>query len=513
MAGTDDVIIKEGVEEETVEAVRSLGEKYKYGWETDIEMEYAPKGLTEDIVRLISEKNEEPEWMTEWRLQAYRRWLQIEEPDWAMVDYPEINFQDQYYYARPKSMETKPKSLDEVDPKLLATYEKLGIPLKEQMILAGVEGADADANPFDGRDGDRKVAVDAVFDSVSVGTTFKKELEEAGVIFCSISEAIKDHPELVKKYLGSVVPPSDNFYATLNSAVFSDGSFVYIPEGVRCPMELSTYFRINAENTGQFERTLIIADKNSYVSYLEGCTAPQRDTAQLHAAVVEIVILEDAEVKYSTVQNWFPGDENGKGGIYNFVTKRADCRGDRAKVMWTQVETGSAVTWKYPSCILRGDDSQGEFYSIAITNNHQQADTGTKMVHLGKNTKSRIVSKGISAGVAQNTYRGLVSMHPKAQNSRNYTQCDSLLIGDKCGAHTVPYIEVKNNSSRVEHEATTSKVDDEQMFYCRQRGMDEEEAVALIVNGFAREVLQALPMEFAMEAQQLVAISLEGSVG
>jgi len=505
-----DVIIKEGVEEETVEAVRTLGEKYKYGWETEIETEYAPKGLSEDIVRLISEKNGEPEWMTDWRLTAYRRWLQLEEPKWAMVNYPEIDFQDQYYYARPKSMTEKPKSLDEVDPMLLQTYEKLGIPLKEQMILAGVEGAEA--TPADAKP-ERKVAVDAVFDSVSVGTTFKKELEEAGVIFCSISEAIKDHPELVRKYLGSVVPPSDNFYATLNSAVFSDGSFVYIPPGVRCPMELSTYFRINAENTGQFERTLIIADKGSYVSYLEGCTAPQRDVAQLHAAVVEIICEEDAEVKYSTVQNWFPGDENGKGGIYNFVTKRADCRGDRSKVSWTQVETGSAVTWKYPSCILRGDDSQGEFYSIAITNNLQQADTGTKMVHLGKNTKSRIVSKGISAGRAQNTYRGLVSIHPKAKNARNYTQCDSLLIGDKCGAHTVPYIEVKNNSSRVEHEATTSKVDEEQLFYCLSRGIGPEEAVALIVNGFAREVLQALPMEFAMEAQQLVAISLEGSVG
>jgi Fe-S cluster assembly protein SufB len=500
MAQNDDVTVKEGVEQDTVDAVRTLGDKYKYGWETEIEMEYAPKGLTEDIVRLISAKNEEPEWMLDWRLEAYRRWLKMVEPDWAMIDYPEIDFQDQYYYARPKSMVDKPKSLDDVDPKLLATYEKLGIPLKEQMILAGVEGAEE--IPADGRNSERKVAVDAVFDSVSVGTTFKKELEQAGVIFCSISEAIREHPELVKQYLGSVVPQTDNFYATLNSAVFSDGSFVYIPEGVRCPMELSTYFRINAENTGQFERTLIIADKGAYVSYLEGCTAPKREVAQLHAAVVEIVILEDAEVKYSTVQNWFPGDENGKGGIYNFVTKRADCRGDRAKVMWTQVETGSAVTWKYPSCILRGDDSQGEFYSIAITNNYQQADTGTKMIHLGKNTKSRIVSKGISAGRAQNTYRGLVSMHPKAKNSRNYTQCDSLLIGNKCGAHTVPYIEVKNNSSRVEHEATTSKVDDEQLFYCRQRGMDEEEAVALIVNGFAREVLQ-----------QLVAISLEGSVG
>ncbi|WBU55826.1 Fe-S cluster assembly protein SufB [Paracoccus sediminicola] len=502
-----DLEVREGVDRETVETVANMG-SYKYGWDTEIEMDYAPKGLSEDIVRLISEKNEEPEWMTEWRLNAYRRWVTMTEPSWAMVNYPDIDFQDQYYYARPKSMEVKPKSLDEVDPKLLATYEKLGIPLKEQMILAGVEGAE-DAAPADSR----RVAVDAVFDSVSVGTTFKDELAKAGVIFCSISEAIREHPELVQKYLGSVVPPSDNFYATLNSAVFSDGSFVYIPPGVTCPMELSTYFRINAENTGQFERTLIIADKGSYVSYLEGCTAPKRDTAQLHAAVVEIVVLEDAEVKYSTVQNWFPGDEEGNGGIYNFVTKRADCREARAKVMWTQVETGSAVTWKYPSCVLRGDDSQGEFYSIAITNNHQQADTGTKMIHLGKNTRSRIVSKGISAGKAQNTYRGLVSMHPKATNSRNYTQCDSLLIGDKCGAHTVPYIEVKNSSSRVEHEATTSKVDDDQMFYCRQRGMDEEEAVALIVNGFAKEVLQALPMEFAMEAQSLVAISLEGSVG
>ncbi len=506
MAVTEDVA-KEGIEQETVDAVKTVGEKYKYGFETDIEMEYAPKGLNEDIVRLISEKNNEPEWLLEWRLAAYRRWVQLEEPDWAMVDYPEIDFQDQYYYARPKSMMEKPKSLDEVDPKLLETYQKLGIPLREQMILAGVEGAED--IPAEGR----KVAVDAVFDSVSVGTTFKEELAKAGVIFMSISEAVQEYPDLVRKYLGSVVPVSDNYYATLNSAVFSDGSFVYIPEGVKCPMELSTYFRINAENTGQFERTLIVADKGSQVSYLEGCTAPKRDIAQLHAAVVEIVIMEDADVKYSTVQNWYPGDEEGKGGIYNFVTKRADCRGDRAKVMWTQVETGSAVTWKYPSCILRGDDSQGEFYSIAITNNYQQADTGTKMIHLGKNTKSRIVSKGISAGRAQNTYRGLVTMHPKAKNSRNFTQCDSLLIGDKCGAHTVPYIEVKNNSSRVEHEATTSKVDDEQMFYCLQRGMDEEEAVALIVNGFAKEVLQALPMEFAMEAQKLVAISLEGSVG
>jgi len=503
MGVVEEMTAKEGVDQETVEAVQSLSGKYKYGWNTDIEMEYAPKGVNTDIVRLISDKNEEPEWMTQWRLKAFERWQEMDEPTWAMVDYPKIDYQDQYYYARPKSMEEKPKSLDEVDPKLLETYKKLGIPLKEQAILAGVEMPE----------GERRVAVDAVFDSVSVGTTFQAELKKAGVIFCSISEAIREHPELVRKYLGTVVPATDNFFATLNSAVFSDGSFVYVPPGVRCPMELSTYFRINAENTGQFERTLIIADKGSYVSYLEGCTAPQRDTTQLHAAVVEIVVLEDAEVKYSTVQNWYPGDENGKGGIYNFVTKRADCREARAKVMWTQVETGSAVTWKYPSCILRGDDSQGEFYSIAIANNYQQADTGTKMIHLGKRTKSRIVSKGISAGRAQNTYRGLVSMHPKARDSRNYTQCDSLLIGDKCGAHTVPYIEVKNNSSRVEHEATTSKVDDDQMFYCRSRGMDEEEAVALVVNGFCKEVLQALPMEFAMEAQQLVAISLEGSVG
>ncbi len=503
----DEAKVKDGVDQDTIEAVKSLGGAYKHGWETEIEMDYAPKGVNADIVRLISGKNGEPEWMLDWRLAAYQRWEKMDEPTWAMVHYPMIDYQDQYYYARPKSMAERPKSLDEVDPKLLETYEKLGIPLKEQMILAGVEGS-ADA-PAEGR----KVAVDAVFDSVSVGTTFQAELAKEGVIFCSMSEAIREHPELVKKYLGSVVPQSDNFFATLNSAVFSDGSFVYVPPGVRCPIELSTYFRINAENTGQFERTLIIADKGSYVSYLEGCTAPQRDTTQLHAAVVEIVVLEDAEVKYSTVQNWYPGDENGKGGIFNFVTKRADCREARAKCMWTQVETGSAVTWKYPSCILRGDESQGEFYSIAITNNYQQADTGTKMTHLGKNTRSRIVSKGISAGHAQNTYRGRVFMHPKAKNSRNYTQCDSLLIGNKCGAHTVPYIEVRNNSSRVEHEATTSKVDDDQLFYCRQRGMDEEEAVALVVNGFCKEVLQALPMEFAMEAQQLVAISLEGSVG
>ena len=478
---------------ETIEQVEQATGKYKYGFVTDIESEKAPKGLDEDTIRFISAKKEEPEWMLEWRLKAFRRWQTMTAPDWAKLDIPPIDYQDIYYYSAPKQAE-KLKSLDEVDPELLATYEKLGIPLNEQKMLANV-------------------AVDAVFDSVSVATTFREELSKAGVIFCPISEAIRDYPELVKRYMGSVIPVGDNYFAALNSAVFTDGSFVYIPKGVRCPMELSTYFRINAENTGQFERTLIIADKGSYVSYLEGCTAPKRDTAQLHAAVVEIIVEEDAEVKYSTVQNWFPGDEEGKGGIYNFVTKRADCRGDRAKIMWTQVETGSAVTWKYPSCILRGNESQGEFYSIAIANNHQQADTGTKMIHLGKDTKSRIVSKGISAGVAQNTYRGLVSMHPKAKNSRNYTQCDSLLIGDKCGAHTVPYIEVKNNSSRCEHEATTSKVDDDQLFYCRQRGMDEEEAVALVVNGFCKEVLQALPMEFAMEAQALVAISLEGSVG
>ena len=499
--------IKDGVDKNTLETVKSVGGKYKHGWETEIEMEFAPKGVNEEIVRLISENNNEPQWMTEWRLSAFNRWKEMKEPSWAMVNYPEIDYQDQYYYAKPKSMVKRPKSLDEVDPALLETYQKLGIPLKEQMVLAGVEGASE--SPAD----TRKVAVDAVFDSVSVGTTFRNELQKAGVIFCPISEAIEEHPELVRKYLGSVVPITDNYFATLNSAVFSDGSFVYVPPGVRCPMELSTYFRINAENTGQFERTLIIADEGSYVSYLEGCTAPQRDTTQLHAAVVELVALEDAEIKYSTVQNWYPGDEEGKGGIYNFVTKRADCRGDRSHVMWTQVETGSAVTWKYPSCILRGKESQGEFYSIAITNNLQQADTGTKMVHLGKGSKSRIVSKGISAGKAQNTYRGLVSVHPRASNCRNYTQCDSLLIGDNCGAHTVPYIEVKNNTSRVEHEATTSKVDEDQLFYCRQRGIDEEAAVALVVNGFCKEVLQSLPMEFAMEAQQLVAISLEGSVG
>ncbi|WP_417711777.1 Fe-S cluster assembly protein SufB [Roseibium aggregatum] len=476
------------------------GQKYKYGFVSDIESEFAPKGLSEDIVHFISEKKEEPEWMLEWRLAAYRRWRSMREPDWAKLNYPEVDFEDLYYYAAPKRDESKPQSLDEVDPQLLETYKKLGIPLSEQEILAGVEPKN-------------RVAVDAVFDSVSVVTTFKEELEKAGVIFCPISEAIRKHPELVRKYLGSVVPVADNFYAALNSAVFSDGSFVYIPEGVRCPMELSTYFRINASNTGQFERTLIIADKNSYVSYLEGCTAPQRDENQLHAAVVELIALEGAEIKYSTVQNWYPGDENGKGGIYNFVTKRGDCRGDNSKISWTQVETGSAVTWKYPSCILRGENSQGEFYSIAITNNYQQADTGTKMIHLGKNTKSRIISKGISAGHSQNTYRGLVRMQSKADNARNFTQCDSLLMGNKCGAHTVPYIETRNRSAMVEHEATTSKISEDQLFYCLSRGICPEEAVALIVNGFCKDVLQQLPMEFAVEAQKLVGISLEGSVG
>ena len=499
---------KEGIDQQTINSVKSLGESYKYGFTTDVDMEYAPKGLSEEIVKLISKKNDEPDWMLNWRLEAYKRWVKMDEPNWPMLNYKGIDYNDQYYYAKPKSLEKKPKSLDEVEPALLETYAKLGIPLKEQEFLAGVIGAD---NNMDTKS--KKVAVDAVFDSVSVGTTFKDELEKLGIIFCSISEAIKLYPDLVKKYIGTVVPRTDNYFATLNSAVFSDGSFVYIPEGVKCPMELSTYFRINAENTGQFERTLIIADKKSYVSYLEGCTAPMRDTHQLHAAVVELVALDEASIKYSTVQNWYPGDENGKGGIYNFVTKRADCRGVNSKVMWTQIETGSAVTWKYPSCILRGDNSQGEFYSVAIANNYQQADTGTKMIHLGKGTRSRIVSKGISAGKAQNTYRGLVNIHPKAANSRNFTQCDSLLIGNKCGAHTVPYIENKNNSSRTEHEATTSKIDDDQLFYCLQRGINEEDAVALIINGFCKEVLQALPMEFALEAQKLVAISLEGSVG
>ncbi|MDG2355167.1 MAG: Fe-S cluster assembly protein SufB [Paracoccaceae bacterium] len=499
---------KKGIDPGTIESVNSLKEDYKYGFSTDIEMDYAPKGISEEIVKLISKKNLEPEWMLTWRLEAYQRWTKMFEPNWPMLKYKKIDYQDQYYYAKPKSLKERPKSLADVEPALLETYAKLGIPLKEQEFLAGVVGAEyasADVKP--------KVAVDAVFDSVSVGTTFKDELAKLGIIFCSISEAIHSYPELVRKYIGTVVPRSDNYFATLNSAVFSDGSFVYIPEGVKCPMELSTYFRINAENTGQFERTLIIADKDSQVSYLEGCTAPMRDTNQLHAAVVELVALDNADIKYSTVQNWYPGDKNGNGGIYNFVTKRADCRGVRSKVMWTQIETGSAVTWKYPSCILRGDYSQGEFYSVAIANNYQQADTGTKMTHLGRGTRSRIVSKGISAGKAQNTYRGLVNIHPKALDSRNFTQCDSLLIGNKCGAHTVPYIENKNSSSRTEHEATTSKIDDDQLFYCLQRGIGEEDAVALIVNGFCKEVLQALPMEFALEAQKLVAISLEGSVG
>ena len=480
---------------ETLEHVKAVeDQKYKYGFVTDIEMERAPRGLSEDTVRFISAKKGEPEWMLEWRLKAYRHWLTMEEPNWAKLGYPPIDYQDAYYYAAPKSKDDKPKSLDEVDPELLATYEKLGIPLQEQKWLAGV-------------------AVDAVFDSVSVATTYKKKLEEKGIIFCSISEALRDHGELVRQYIGSVVPYSDNFFATLNSAVFTDGSFVYIPKGVRCPMELSTYFRINASETGQFERTLIIADEGSHVSYLEGCTAPQRDENQLHAAVVELVALDDAEIKYSTVQNWYPGDENGKGGIYNFVTKRAACRGRNSKVAWTQVETGSAITWKYPSCILQGENSVGEFYSVAITNNMQQADTGTKMIHIGKNTRSTIISKGISAGRANNTYRGLVKILPKAENARNYTQCDSLLIGDKCGAHTVPYIEQRNPTAKVEHEATTAKISEDQLFYCKQRGLSEEDAVSIIVNGFCKEVMKELPMEFAVEAQKLIGISLEGSVG
>ena len=485
--------------QETIRQVKEIDvDQYKYGFETKIESVKAPKGLNEDIIRYISERNDEPAWLLEWRMDAYKRWLTMDEPNWAKVSYPKIDFQDLYYYSQPKSTEG-PKTLDEVDPQLLATYEKLGIPLREQEILAGVQTS--------------KVAVDAVFDSVSVVTTFKKELAKAGVIFCPMSEAVREHPELVQKYLGSVVPQSDNFYAALNSAVFSEGSFVYIPEGVRCPMELSTYFRINEKNTGQFERTLIIADKGSYVSYLEGCTAPMRDENQLHAAVVELVALDDAEIKYSTVQNWYPGDKDGKGGIYNFVTKRGDCRGHHSKISWTQVETGSAITWKYPSCILRGDYSRGEFYSIAVSNGRQQIDSGTKMIHLGKNTSSRIISKGIAAGHSDNTYRGLVSAHRKAIGARNFTQCDSLLIGDKCGAHTVPYIEAKNNSAHFEHEATTSKISDDQMFYAQARGLNEEEAIALIVNGFVRDVMQHLPMEFMAETQKLIGISLEGSVG
>src|SRR6187397_2048876 len=488
--------------QETIERVRRIDvDQYKYGFVTDIESDKAEKGLSEDTVRFISAKKSEPEWMLAWRLEAYRRWLTMREPTWARVDYPKINYQDYYYYSAPKKKVLA--SLDEVDPEILATYAKLGIPLKEQEALAGV------VRP----EGERRVAVDAVFDSVSVATTFQAELKKAGVIFMPISEALRQHPDLVKKYLGTVVPSSDNFFATLNAAVFSDGSFVYVPPGVRCPMELSTYFRINERNTGQFVRTLIIADKGSYVSYLEGCTAPMRDENQLHAAVVELVALDDAEIKYSTVQNWYPGDANGKGGIYNFVTKRGDCRGDRSKISWTQVETGSAITWKYPSCILKGDNSSGEFYSVAVTNNYQQADTGTKMIHIGRNTKSRVVSKGISAGKSQNSYRGQVHIMKRAEVARNFSQCDSLLMGDQCGAHTFPYIDVENNSAKVEHEATTSKIGEDQIFYCQQRGIDEESAVALIVNGYAKEVLSQLPMEFAVEAQKLLALTLEGSVG
>ena len=485
--------------QETIDRVRSIDlDQYKYGFETTIEMEKSEKGISEDVIRYISAKKEEPEWMLAWRLDAYKRWQTMQEPDWARVSYDKVDYKDIYYYAAPKRPAAM--SLDEIDPEILKTYEKLGIPLREVEVLEGIAP-------------ERRVAVDAVFDSVSVATTFKKELSKAGVIFMPISEAVQEYPELVQKYLGSVVPATDNFFATLNSAVFSDGSFVYIPPGVRCPMELSTYFRINERDTGQFERTLIIADKGSYVSYLEGCTAPKRDDNQLHAAVVELVALDDAEIKYSTVQNWYPGDNEGKGGIYNFVTKRGDCRGARSKISWTQVETGSAITWKYPSCILRGDDSRGEFYSIAVSNGMQQVDSGTKMIHLGKNTTSRIISKGISAGRSQNTYRGLVSAHRKASNARNFTNCDSLLIGDQCGAHTVPYIESKNASAVFEHEATTSKISEDQKFYCQQRGLSEEEATALIVNGFVRDVLQQLPMEFAVEAQKLISISLEGSVG
>lgn len=484
---------------ETIETVKGLSNKYEAGFETDIEMDYAPKGLNEDIVTLISKKKNEPQWLLDWRMKAFRHWQTMEEPQWAKLDIPAIDYQDAYYYAAPKNMK-KLKSLDEVDPRILETYKKLGIPLKEQEVLLGVEGAP-------------QVAVDAVFDSVSVGTTFRKKLAEAGVIFMSISEAVQEHPDLVKKYLGSVVPFADNKHACLNSAVFTDGSFVYVPPGVRCPMELSTYFRMNAKNTGQFERTLIVCDKGAYVSYLEGCTAPMRDENQMHAAVVELVAHDDAEIKYSTVQNWYPGDEQGKGGIYNFVTKRGICEGRNSKISWTQVETGSAITWKYPSCILKGDNSQGEFYSVAITNNRQQADTGTKMIHLGANTRSRIIAKTISAGRSDSTYRGLVKIMGGADNARNFTQCDSLLIGDQCGAHTVPYIESRNKSAQLEHEATTSKISEDQVFYCQQRGISEEEALALIVNGFVRDVLQQLPMEFAVEAQKLVAISLEGSVG
>ena len=477
--------------EQIIEEVTSS--EYKYGFTTEIDTETLGKGLTEETVRLISAKKGEPEWMLEYRLEAFRAWQKMEQPDWAHLNIPPIDYQDIYYYAAPKKKEG-PKSLDEVDPELLRTFEKLGIPLEERKILSGI-------------------AVDAVIDSVSVKTTFKEKLAEKGIIFCSFSEAVQEHPELVRKYLSSVVPVKDNFFAAMNSAVFSDGSFVYIPKGVRCPMELSTYFRINAINTGQFERTLIVADEGSYVSYLEGCTAPQRDENQLHAAIVEIVVEKDAEVKYSTVQNWFPGDKEGKGGVYNFVTKRGVCRGDRAKLSWTQVETGSAITWKYPSCVLMGDDSTAEFYSVAVTNNFQQADTGTKMIHLGKNTRSRIVSKGISAGKSQNSYRGLVQVGKNAENARNHSQCDSLLLGSTCGAHTFPYVQVDNDTAIIEHEATTSKISEDQVFYCQQRGIGVEEAVGLIVNGYAREVMNKLPMEFAVEAQKLLSISLEGSVG
>ena len=479
--------------QDKISALDAVSDTYHYGFETKIDAETAPKGLNEDIIRFISAKKNEPEWLLEFRLKAYRHWLTMKDPLWAKVSYPPIDYQDIYYYAAPKTSKG-PKSLDEVDPELLKTYDKLGVPLHEREILAGV-------------------AVDAVFDSVSVATTFREKLARQGIIFCSISEAVQNHPDLVRKYLGSVVPYTDNFFACLNSAVFTDGTFVYIPKGIRCPMELSTYFRINTKKSGQFERTMIIADDNSYVSYLEGCTAPQRDENQLHAAIVEIIVMDNAEVKYSTVQNWYPGDKDGKGGIYNFVTKRGLCKGVNAKLSWTQVETGSAVTWKYPSCVLMGDNSVGEFYSVAITNNYQQADTGTKMIHIGKNTSSTIISKGISAGKSQNTYRGLVKMGKNADNARNFSQCDSLLIGSQCGAHTLPYMLSSNPSASVEHEATTSKISDDQLFYCRQRGLDAEEAVSLIVNGFCKDVMQKLPMEFAVEATRLVAVTLEGSVG
>ena len=510
MSEGKETLVKDGIDLGTVEAARALeADKYAEGFVTEIEQELAPKGLNEDIVRYISAKKEEPEWMLQWRLEAFQRWKEMEEPTWAMLHYPKIDYQDAHYYAAPKGA-AKYKSIDDVPKEILDTYAKLGIPLKEQEVLLGVEGALETAAAA--RETPR-VAVDAVFDSVSVATTFRAELLKAGVIFMSISEAIREYPDLVKQYLGSVVPVTDNFFATLNSAVFSDGTFVYVPKGVRCPMELSTYFRMNAKGTGQFERTLIIVDEGGYVSYLEGCTAPMRDENQLHAAVVELVALADAEIKYSTVQNWWPGDAEGKGGVYNFVTKRGDCRGARSRISWTQVETGSAITWKYPSCVLRGDDSTGEFYSIAVTNGRQQADTGTKMIHLGKNTRSRIISKGISAGKSNNTYRGLVSIHPKAAKARNFTQCDSLLIGQTCGAHTVPYVENRRGDAQLEHEATTTKLSEDQLFYARQRGIGEEEAVALLVNGFVRDVLQKLPMEFAVEAQKLLEVSLEGSVG